>query len=162
MSISVSAAVHFALCLPANAREGSVKLAKISAVAVSSLLLAAATKGTQVTAAQIGQFAVGTATVLDVENKLGMPQRSGPAATGGTALDYILMDESANAASYVPVARLVAGAMNLHETRVEFQFDASGHLAAVVTSQRDLVCPHKICGAGQLSQPWTPVATQGD
>ena len=57
---------------------------------------------------------------------------------------------------------LVAGAMNLHETRVEFQFDAAGHLAAVQTSQRDLVCPHRVCGADQFSQPWIPVAAQGD
>ena len=139
-----------------------MKSAKILGTAVCWFLLVAATKGTEVTAAQIGQFPVGTATVLDVENKLGMPQRSGPAAAGGTALDYILMDESANTASSIPIARLVAGAMNLHETRVEFQFDAAGHLAAVQTSQRDLVCPHKVCGADQLSQPWTPVPAQGD
>jgi len=139
-----------------------MKSAKVLGTTICWFLLVAATKGTEVTAAQIGQFAVGTATVLDVENRLGTPQRSGPAATGGTALDYILLDESANAASYVPLARLVAGAMNLHETRVEFQFDAAGHLAAVQTSQRDLVCPHRVCGADQFSQPWAPVATQGD
>ena len=139
-----------------------MKSAKVLGTAICWFLLVAATKGTEVTAAQIGQFTVGTATVLDVENKLGMPQRSGPAATGGTALDYILLDESANAASYVPLVRQVAGAMNLHETRVEFQFDAAGHLAAVQTSQRDLVCPHRVCGADQFSQPWTPISTQGD
>jgi hypothetical protein len=139
-----------------------MKSAKILGTAICWFLLVAATKGTEVTAAQIGQLPVGTATVLDVESKLGMPQRSGPAATGGTALDYILLDESANAASYVPLARLVAGAMNLHETRVEFQFDAAGHLAAVQTSQRDLICPHRVCGADQFSQPWIPVPAQGD
>lgn len=139
-----------------------MKIAKISAVTICWLLLVAATKGTEVTAAQIGQFAVGTATVLDVEGKLGMPQRSGPGANGGTTLDYILMDESANAAASIPIARLVAGAMDLHEIRVEFQFDAAGRLATIQTSQRDLVCPHKVSGADQLSQPWTPLPTQGD
>jgi hypothetical protein len=54
-----------------------MKIAKILGAAVCWFLLVAATKGTEVTAAQIGQFAVGTATVLDVENNLGMPQRSG-------------------------------------------------------------------------------------
>ena len=114
------------------------------------------------TAAQISQFQVGVATVLDVEGKLGMPQRSGPTSDGGTALDYILMNESANAAAYVPLVRQVAGAMNLHETRVEFQFDGQSHLVAVQTSQRDLVCPHRICSADELKQPWTTLQTQGD
>ena len=91
-----------------------------------------------------------------------MPQRSGPTADGGTALDYILMDESANAAAFVPLARLVAVAMNLHEMRVEFRFDGQSHLIVAQTSQRDLVCPHKICSADQLAQPWTPLQTQGD
>lgn len=120
------------------------------------------TKGTEVTQAEISQFQAGVATIGDVEAKLGMPQRSGPFGNGGTTADYILMQESANAASYVPFARLVAGAMNLHETRVEFQFDAAGHLAAVQTSTRDLVCPHRVCGPDQLSQPWAPSQTQGD
>jgi hypothetical protein len=139
-----------------------VKHLKIATVTICWILLVAATKGTEVTAAQINQFQIGNATILDVEGKLGMPQRSGPGANGGTALDYILMDESANAAASIPVARLVAGAMNLHETRVEFQFDTSGHLVGVQTSQRDLVCPHKVCGVDRLSQPWVSVQTQGD
>lgn len=120
------------------------------------------TKGTEVSQTEIGQFQTGVATIGDVESKLGTPQRSGPLASGGTTADYILMQESANAASYIPVARLVAGAMNLHETRVEFQFDSAGHLAAVQTSTRDLVCPHRVCGPDQLSQPWIPSQTQGD
>ena len=139
-----------------------MKFLKVCVIAGCWMLLCAATKGTQVTAQQIGQFQIGVATVLDVEGKLGMPQRSGPTANGGTALDYILMDESANAAAYVPLARLVAGAMNLHEMRVEFQFDGQSHLIAVQTSQRDLVCPHRVCSPDQLAQPWTTLQTQGD
>jgi hypothetical protein len=53
--------------------EETMKSAKILATAICWFLLVAATKGTEVTAAQIGLFAVGTATVRDVENKLGMP-----------------------------------------------------------------------------------------
>ena len=139
-----------------------MKILKVSAIASCWILLCAATKGTEVTAAQISQFQIGVATVLDVEGKLGMPQRSAPTSSGGTALDYILLDKSANAASYVPLARLAAGAMNLHETKVEFQFDGQNHLTAVQTSQRDLVCPHTACSADQLRQPWTPLPTQGD
>lgn len=122
----------------------------------------AATKGTEVTAAQIDQFQKGVATVTDVENKLGIPQKSGPAPSGGTAADYILLDETANTAANIPFARLVAGAMDVHEVKVEFQFNSSGHLSDVQTSQRDLVCPHRVCGADQLNQPWTPSPTQGD
>ncbi len=143
-------------------RGEAVKVLKVCAIVGCWLLLCAATKGTEVTTAQISQFQVGVATVLDVEGKLGMPQRSGPTSDGGTALDYILMNESANAAAYVPLVRQVAGAMNLHETRVEFQFDGQSHLVAVQTSQRDLVCPHTICSADELKQPWTPLQTQGD
>jgi hypothetical protein len=139
-----------------------MKIVKMSAAAVCCLLFVAATKGTKVSQAQISQFQIGAAAVLDVEGKLGMPQKSGPTPDGGTALDYILLDESPNAASFVPLARLAAGAMELHEVRVEFQFDAAGHLAAVKTDQRDLVCPHKACGPDQMNQPWTPSPTQGD
>ena len=88
-----------------------MKIVKVSAIALCSLLFIAATKGTEVSQAQIGQFQIGTANVLDVEGKLGQPQRSGPTSDGGTALDYILMDESPNAASFVPLARLAAGAI---------------------------------------------------
>jgi hypothetical protein len=139
-----------------------MKLLKVSAVALCSLLFMAATKGTEVSQTQIGQFPTGTATVMDVEGKLGMPQKSGPTPNGGTALDYILLDESPNAAAFVPLARLAAGAMNLHEVRVEFQFDGTAHLMAVRTDQRDLVCPHPACGPDQMSQPWTPSPTEGD
>jgi hypothetical protein len=37
-----------------------------------------------------------------------------------------------------------------------------GHLANVLTRQRDVVCPHAACGPQQLNQPWMPSATQGD
>jgi hypothetical protein len=124
--------------------------------------LIAATKGTEVAQTQISQFQIGAATMTDVQGRLGMPQKSGPMPNGGTALDYNLLDESPNGASFVPLARLAAGAMNVHEVRVEFQFDAAGHLAAVRTDQRDLVCPHAACGQNQMDQPWTPSPTQGD
>ncbi|HKT53881.1 MAG TPA: hypothetical protein VJP88_05485 [Caulobacteraceae bacterium] len=139
-----------------------MKLIKVCTVSAAGLLMIAATKGAEVSAAQIAQFRVGVATVTDVENKLGMPQKSGLAPGGGTAIDYLLLDESPNATSAVPFAREVAGAMNLHETRVEFQFDVQGHLATVQTSQRDIVCPHHACGPAQMSQPWIPSPTQGD
>src|SRR5580698_5858533 len=139
-----------------------MKVLKVSIIALCSVLLMAATKGTEVSQTQISQFQTGTATVMDVEGKLGMPQKSGPTPSGGTALDYILLNESPNTASFVPLARLAAGAMNLHEVRVEFQFDGAGHLASVKTDQRDLVCPHAACGPDQMNQPWTPSPTQGD
>jgi hypothetical protein len=139
-----------------------MKLLNVSAIAVCSLLFIAATKETEVSQAQIGQFQIGAASVTDVEGKLGMPQKSGPMPNGGTSLDYNLLDESPNGASFVPLARLAAGAMNLHEVRVEFQFDTAGHLAAVRTDQRDLVCPHAACGPDQMNQPWTLSPTQGD
>jgi hypothetical protein len=139
-----------------------MKLIKISAIAGCCLLLMAATKGTEVSQAEISQFQTGTATVTDVEGKLGMPQRSGPTPGGGTAIDYILLDEKANGAAYVPLVRLAAGAMNVHEVRVEFQFDTGGHLTAVSTGQRDMVCPHAACGPEQMSQPWSPSTAQGD
>ena len=48
--------------------------------------------------------------------------------------------------------------MNVRETRVEFQFDPSGHLAAVESGERDMVCPHAACPADQMNKPWTPTA----
>jgi hypothetical protein len=139
-----------------------MKLARVSAILLCGLLMMAATRGTEVTQAQIAQFQTGVATIMDVESKLGLPQRTETLGDGDTAADYILMQESANAASAVPFARLAAGAMNVHEIRVEFEFDTSGHLVGVQTAQRDLVCPHAACPGSELSKPWTPVSTPGD
>jgi hypothetical protein len=44
-----------------------MKILKVFAIAGCWILLCAATKGTEVTAAQISQFQIGTATVLDVD-----------------------------------------------------------------------------------------------
>jgi hypothetical protein len=51
---------------------------KISATALCSVVLIAATKRTEVSQAQIGQFHIGGAIITAVEGKLGMPQN--PAA----------------------------------------------------------------------------------
>ena len=139
-----------------------MKLLKVSAILICGALLIAATKGTEVTQSQIEQFKKGVATIMDVETKLGMPQKTRQLDNGNTAADYILLQESANGASYVPFARLAAGAMNVHEIRVEFEFDPSGHLVTVQTDQRDLVCPHTACPPDQMNKPWTPSPTPGD
>ena len=118
------------------------------------LLLTAGTRGTEVTQAQIGQFKPGAASLADVESKLGLPQKTRPLDNGKTAVDYILLQEEANAASYVPLARLAAGGMNVHETRFEFTFDASGRLIGEETNQRDMVCIHKNCPTE--TTPWQP------
>ena len=118
------------------------------------LLLTAGTRGTEVTEAQIDQFKPGVATVADVESKLGLPQKTRPLDNGKTAADYILLQEEANTASYIPLARLAAGGMNVHETRFEFTFDASGHLIGEETNQRDMVCIHKNCPTE--TTPWQP------
>jgi hypothetical protein len=114
----------------------------------------AGTRGTVVTQAQIDQFQKGTATITDVEGKLGMPQKTHPLDNGDTVVDYILLEEQANVASYIPGARLVAGGMNVHETRVEFEFDKASHLVGATTNQRDMVCIHKNCPTD--TTPWQP------
>jgi hypothetical protein len=139
-----------------------MKFIKVSAGLGCLVLLTAASRGTEVNLSQINQFQKGVTTIMDVETKLGRPQRTGPMDNGDTALDYILAETSANAASYVPFARLIAGAMYVHETRVEFEFDASGHLANVQTSQRDMVCPHRVCTDEARKEPWSPAPAQGD
>lgn len=139
-----------------------MKLAQISAALACAVLLSAGTRGTEVSQAQIAQFQTGVATIMDVETKLGMPQKTIQLDNGDTAADYILLQESANGASYVPIVRLAAGAMNVHEVKVEFEFDKAGHLVSVQTSQRDLVCPHRVCSDEVKSQPWTPSPTPGD
>ena len=122
-----------------------MKLVKASALIACALLVAAGTRGTEVTQSQIDQFQKGTATVADVEGKIGLPQKTLSMDNGDTAVDYILLDESPNAASFVPGARLVAGGMNVHEVRTEFEFDKSGHLVGVTVNQRDMECLHKNC-----------------
>jgi hypothetical protein len=131
-----------------------MKLVKISAILVCATLCMAGTRETVVTQAQIDQFQKGTATLGDVEGKLGMPQKTHPLDNGDTAIDYILLEEQANTASFIPGARLVAGGMNVHEIRVEFEFDTSSHLVGAVTNQRDMVCIHKNCPTD--STPWQP------
>jgi hypothetical protein len=134
-----------------------MKLTQTVAAAVWGLALIAATRGTEISQSQIDQFQKGTATISDVESRLGMPQRSRPSQNGGTLVDYILLDESANAASYLPFARLVAGAMYVHEVRTEFEFDSSGHLVSAQKGQRDMVCPHRTCPPDEMNRPFKPL-----
>ncbi|MGD0190928.1 MAG: hypothetical protein ABSD74_09330 [Rhizomicrobium sp.] len=131
-----------------------MKLVKTVAILSCAALCMAGTRGTVVTQAQIDQFRKGISTLGDVEGKLGMPQKTHPADNGNTAIDYILLEEEANTASYIPGARLVAGGMNVHEIRVEFEFDASSKLVGVTTDQRDMVCIHKNCPTE--TTPWQP------
>jgi outer membrane protein assembly factor BamE (lipoprotein component of BamABCDE complex) len=131
-----------------------MKLVRICAILSCAAVCMAGTRGTVVTQAQIDQFQKGTATMTDVESKLGMPQKTHPLDNGDTAVDYILLEEEANAASYIPGARLVAGGMNVHEVRVEFEFDKSSHLVGAVANQRDMVCIHKNCPTD--TTPWQP------
>ena len=133
-----------------------MKRVKISAILSCAVLCMAGTRGTVVTQSRIDQFRKGAATLTDVEGKLGMPQKTHPMDNGDTAVDYILLEEEANTASYIPGARLVAGGMNVHEIRVEFEFDASSHLVGVTTNRRDMVCIHKNCPTG--TTPWQPAA----
>jgi hypothetical protein len=142
--------------------DDAMNRARSYGAVVCCVFLIAGTRGTEVSGPQIDQFQKGVSTIVDVETKLGMPQKTGPLANGDTAADYILLQESANGASYVPFARLAAGAMNVHEVRVEFEFNPAGHLVDVQTSQRDLVCPHRVCTDEQKSEPWTPAPAQGD
>jgi hypothetical protein len=131
-----------------------MKLVRVAAILSCAVVCMAGTRGTVVTQAHIDQFRKGAATLTDVEGKLGMPQKTHPTDNGDTAIDYILLEEEANAASYIPGARLVAGGMNVHEIRVEFEFDNSNHLVNVTTNQRDMVCIHKNCPTE--STPWQP------
>jgi hypothetical protein len=47
--------------------------------------------------------------------------------------------------------------MNVHETRVEFEFDKSSHLVGTVTNQRGMVCIHKNCPTDTTL--WQPATT---
>ena len=135
-----------------RAGEMDMKLVKTTAILACAVVCMAGTRGTVVTQAQIDQFQKGAATLSDVEGKLGVPQKTHPLDNGDTAIDYILLEEQANTASFIPGARLVAGGMNVHEIRVEFEFDASSHLVGTMTNQRDMVCIHKNCPTD--TTPW--------
>ena len=67
-----------------------MKLIRVAAVLACGLLLTAGTRGTEVSQAQMDQFQKGVATIMDVEGKLGMPQRTRQVDNGDTAADYIL------------------------------------------------------------------------
>jgi hypothetical protein len=96
--------------------------------------------GTQVQQSQIDEFQKGVATVADVEGKLGTPQSTGQTASGGQTLTYVYAKGSPNAASFIPVVRWSAGSAKWHSTRVEFEFDNTGHLLNTQSSQSDTDC----------------------
>jgi outer membrane protein assembly factor BamE (lipoprotein component of BamABCDE complex) len=97
-------------------------------------------RGTQVQQSQIDQFQKGVATAADVEARLGKPQSTGQTANGDQTLTYVYAKGSPNAASFVPVVRWAAGSAQWHSTRVDFEFDKSGHLLDTRSSQSDADC----------------------
>jgi outer membrane protein assembly factor BamE (lipoprotein component of BamABCDE complex) len=97
-------------------------------------------RGTQVQQSQVDQFQKGVATEADVESKLGKPQSTGQAANGDKTLTYVYAKGSATATSDVPVVRWMAKGTQWHSTRVDFEFDKTGHLVNTASSQSDTDC----------------------
>jgi hypothetical protein len=131
---------------------------KVGLIAVSCLLLGAWTRGTQVQPSQLEAFKNGVTTADDVKAKLGQPQKSSQKDDGETSLTYVYMEGDSNAARFIPFIRLVAGGTNVHTTKEEFDFDASGHLLATESSQSDMVCVHGACTPAEPA-PNAPPAT---
>jgi len=111
-----------------------------SAIVAGTTAGATQGRGTQVQQPQIDQFQKGVATVADVEAKLGKPQTIGQTANGDQTLTYVYAKGSPNAASFIPVVRWAAGSAKWHSTRVDFEFDKTGHLLSSQSSQSDTDC----------------------
>ena len=111
-----------------------------SAIVAATTSAATQDRGTQVQQSQIDQFKKGVATEADVQAKLGKPQSIGQAANGNRTLTYIYAKGSPNAASFIPAVRWAAGSAQWHSTRVDFEFDKTGHLLSAQSSQSDTDC----------------------
>lgn len=111
---------------------------KRTLIAVSLVALSACTTvGTQVEQSQVDQFQRGVTTPVDVQARLGAPQETGHKDNGDTTLSYVYVKGTPKAATFIPVVGIFAGGTDMHQTRVTFEFDPSGHLLTVESAQGD-------------------------
>ncbi len=84
--------------------------------------------GTKVTAADMASFTPGVTTEAQVIARLGEPNSASVAPDGSRTDMYIYTEASANAASFIPVADLLAGGAKTKTTNAMFMFDPRGVL----------------------------------
>ena len=120
-------------------------ISKRLTLVVASLLLGAWTSGTDVKPAQLADFKAGVTTTAEVTAKLGKPQKTGKAANGDATATYYHMNGVPNAATYVPLVRLLANSSKVHWTMEVFEFDPTGHMVSEVSSEGDMVCRYSAC-----------------
>jgi hypothetical protein len=86
------------------------------------------TSGTNVTADQAKQFAVGQATINDVEAKLGQPTNSQTNSDGTQTLLYEYSYTHQDAMNYLPIVGLVHNQVEQSSNKTTFIFSPAGVL----------------------------------
>lgn len=98
------------------------------AILASSLLVACATTGTQISQDQLNQLKPGISTVADAEQLLGQPMSVQHNYDGTTQLDYLYSAEQTDAKSYIPIAGAFIGkGAHTQSQNTLLYFDKDGH-----------------------------------
>lgn len=93
-----------------------------------------------VTADDVAQFSVGTATLEDIEAKLGKPQSITHNADGTEAVIYIATSTKVKGATFIPYVGLFAGGAKSEVHSATFTFDAGGVLRSTSSTNTETNC----------------------
>lgn len=93
-----------------------------------------------VTADDVAQFKVGTATVQDVEGRLGKPQGTATNSDGTATITYVSAKSHVKGASFIPLVGLFAGGATASTSATVFTFGPDGLLKATSTNTSNVDC----------------------
>lgn len=109
-------------------------------VAAFLVLALAGSAAAKVTADDAAQFKVGTATLSEIEHKLGKPQATTTNSDGTVVITYVSLRTHVKGATFVPVVGLFAGGASAQMDTVAFTFGPDGVLKSTSTSATDEHC----------------------
>lgn len=107
---------------------------------VAAAALAGAAIGKPVTAEDVAQFKVGTATAGDVEAKLGKPQTVAHNSDGSEVFTYLATSTKVKGATFIPYVGLFAGGATSQVHTATFTFDEAGTLKSTSSTDTSTSC----------------------
>lgn len=107
---------------------------------VVAMVVAGSALAKPVTADDVALFKVGTATIDDVEAKLGKPQSIAHNSDGTEAVIYLATSTKVKGATFIPYIGLFAGGAKSEVHSATFTFDASGVLKSTSSTDTSTSC----------------------
>lgn len=107
---------------------------KFAALLLVAMIYGCASTGVEVNNEQLSQFKEGVTTESEVVAKLGQPNTVSQTPHGKTLI-YVYAHAQARPASFIPIVGIFAGGADVRSTSATFNFDKSGVLKSVYSSQ---------------------------